>query len=73
MKRSSCAHEAAAVGQVDERILVRELVELLDACLQLRDLVAQLVDLVDQAVRVWTVGQLVRHRPPSQISSADWS
>src|SRR4029079_15852026 len=37
-------HEASPVRQVDQRILMRELVELLDARLQLRDLPAQPAD-----------------------------
>ena len=39
------AQEAAAIGKRDERILVRELVELLDPARQPRDLAAQLSDL----------------------------
>ena len=58
------AHEAAAVGQVDQLILVRELVELLDALLELRDLAAQRADLRDQPFRRRVdVGHLIRHCP----------
>ncbi len=42
------AHEAAAVGKVDQRILVREPVEHGHAFLEARDVVAQAIDLRHQ-------------------------
>jgi len=60
------AHEAAAVRQVDERVEVRQLVELLDSLLQPSDLGPQCTDLLDQPLAIFDVGdasQLVRHCP----------
>jgi hypothetical protein len=60
------SHEATPIGQVDERILVSELVELRHALLQARDLCSQLADLLDQPITivdVHDVSQLVRHCP----------
>ena len=45
------AHEAAPVGEIDQRILVGERVELLDPLLELGDLGAQPIDLVDRPIR----------------------
>jgi hypothetical protein len=44
------AHEAAAVGKVDQRILVGELVQLADPLLEFGDLAAQRVDFRDQSL-----------------------
>ena len=66
------AHEAAPIRQVDQRILVRQLVELLHALLQTRDFPSQQADLFDQPITVIDVddvSQLVRHCPePSLLS-----
>ena len=45
------AQEAAPVRQIDQRILVRERVELLDPLLERGDLAAQPIDLVDRPTR----------------------
>ena len=51
------------LGKVDEAVLVREQVELLDALLQLRDLAAQRADFANQLFDVRDVGHLIRHCP----------
>ena len=58
--------KSAAIRQIDERILVRQLVELLHALLQARDLASQQADLLDQPFAVFDVNDvahLVRHCP----------
>ena len=50
-------------GRSIEAVLVREMVELLDALLQLRNLAAQTADLLDEPLDVGVVGHLVRHCP----------
>jgi hypothetical protein len=57
------AHEAAAVGKVDEEVLVRQPVELLTPLLKLRDLAAKQADFLNETLDVSDVGDLVRHCP----------
>ena len=57
------AHEAAPVRELDQRVLVRQLVELLDPRLKLGNLTAQPADLLDQPLRVRNVSYLIGHCP----------
>ena len=61
------AKEAAAIRKVDQAVLVREMVELLDALLKLRNLAAQPTDLLDQPLRRprrQSHGQTLPRAPP---------
>ena len=52
--------------------IVRQLVELLDPLLQLRDMCAQSGDFADQAFSVRILGHLVRHTPrPGPLATHD--
>ena len=57
------AQEAAAVGKVDQAVLVGEMVELLDPLLQLRDLAAETRNLLDEPLNFRVVSYLVSHCP----------
>jgi hypothetical protein len=57
------AHEAAAVGKVDEEVLMRQLIELVAALLELRDLATKQADFLNETLDVGDVGDLVRHCP----------
>ena len=60
------AHEAAPIRKIDQRIQMRQLVELLNALLQPGHLAPQRTDLFDQPVTIIDVddvGQLIRHLP----------
>ena len=57
------AEEAAAVRKIDQAVLVREMVQLLDALLKLRNLAAQPPDLLDEPIYVLVFANLVRHCP----------
>ncbi len=60
------AHEAAPIRKIDQRIQMRQLVELLNALLQPGHLAPQCTDLFDQPVTIIDVddvGQLIRHLP----------
>src|SRR5437764_9302598 len=57
------ADEAAAIREVDQTVLMREMVELLNANLKLRHLPSQTADLLDQPFDVGVLSHLVRHCP----------
>ena len=59
------AAEAAAIGKIDQTVLMREMVELLHALLKLRHLPPQPADLLDQPLHVGVSSHLVRHCPES--------
>ncbi len=64
------AHEAAAVRKLDQRILVGELVELLDHLLQPRNFPAQPHNFVEQVVIAGNVGEMIVHKPEFSDSPA---
>ena len=57
------ADKAAAIGKVDQAVLMREMVELLDAFLQLGDLAAETRNLLDELLHVRVVSYVVSHCP----------
>ena len=57
------ALETPPVGKVDETVLVREMVELLDSLLQLRHLAAKAADFSRQPLHIRFICYLVRHCP----------
>ncbi len=58
------AHEAAAVGEVDQHVLIGEPVEQLDALVELRDLGPQAPDFGQQRVGIGHVDDHVFHGSP---------